>query len=158
MATTVITPDQDAVVSEITIAAPPERVFQAITDPKQVMHWWTSPDCQIENFEMDPKVGGRWRYNTKETRMNVNGVAKFYCGGEVLEYDPPRSLAYTWMANWHEEPGQRTVVRWELTPQGSGTRVKITHSGLTKLPSSRKDYSGGWTGVVRSLKEFIEEQ
>jgi uncharacterized protein YndB with AHSA1/START domain len=35
MATASITPDQDAVTAEIFVAAPPERVFQAITDPKQ---------------------------------------------------------------------------------------------------------------------------
>ena len=40
MATMAITSDQDAVVAEIFIAAPPERVFQAITDPKQMPQWW----------------------------------------------------------------------------------------------------------------------
>ncbi|MBZ5706445.1 MAG: hypothetical protein LAN63_13930 [Acidobacteriia bacterium] len=35
MATISVTPNQDAVVAEIFIVAPPERVFQAITDPKQ---------------------------------------------------------------------------------------------------------------------------
>ncbi len=32
MATVTLTPDQDAVVGEVFIAAPPDRVFQAITD------------------------------------------------------------------------------------------------------------------------------
>jgi uncharacterized protein YndB with AHSA1/START domain len=40
MATTAITPDQNSVVGEIFIAAPPERVFQAISDPKQMPLWW----------------------------------------------------------------------------------------------------------------------
>ena len=31
MATIIVTPDQDAVVSEIEIAAPPERVFKALS-------------------------------------------------------------------------------------------------------------------------------
>jgi len=157
MATAVITPDQDAVISEITVAAPPERVFQALIDPKQVMQWWTSDDCQIEAFAFEPRRGGRWTYDTKPSKLNVNGVSKFHCEGEVLEYDPPRTLAYTWIANWHEQPGQRTVVRWELTAAGSGTKVKVTHSGLTKLPIARKDYSGGWPGVVQSLKKFVEK-
>jgi|SRR5271166_6065055 len=156
MATVVITPDQDAVVSEITIAAPPKRVFEALIDPKQVMQWWTGEQCQIEAFAMEPKVGGRWRYDTKQSTMNVNGVSKFHCEGEVLEYDPPRRLAYTWIGNWHEDRGQRTVVLWELAPVGSGTRIKITHSGLANLPAARKDYSGGWVGVMESLKKFIE--
>jgi uncharacterized protein YndB with AHSA1/START domain len=37
LATTRITPDQDAVVSEIEIVAPPERVFQALLDHNQAM-------------------------------------------------------------------------------------------------------------------------
>ena len=41
MASSIITQDQDAVVTEIQIAAPAERVFQALVDPKQVMSWWT---------------------------------------------------------------------------------------------------------------------
>ena len=36
MATATITPDQNAIVAEIFIAAPPGRVFQAISDPAQL--------------------------------------------------------------------------------------------------------------------------
>jgi uncharacterized protein YndB with AHSA1/START domain len=35
MPTTIVTPDQDTLVTEIQIAAPAERVFQALSDPKQ---------------------------------------------------------------------------------------------------------------------------
>ena len=157
MATAVITQNQDAVVSEIEIAAPPARVFQALIDPQQVMQWWTGGECQIESFAMDARPGGRWRYMTKQGKLNVNGVSKFHCDGEVLEFDPPRVLSYTWFANWHEDTAERTVVRWELTPSPRGTTVKVTHSGLTRLPVSRKDYSGGWPGVVESLKKFVEQ-
>ncbi len=156
MASITVTPDQDALVSEIHIAAPPERIFKALIDPKQVLQWWTSDDCQIEDFAMDPRPGGGWRYDTKQTKMNVNGVSKFHCEGEVLEYDPPRVLAYTWIANWHEHPAQRTVVRWELAASKGGTLLRVTHSGLANLPVSRKDYSGGWPGVVEQIKKFIE--
>jgi uncharacterized protein YndB with AHSA1/START domain len=156
MASTLITADQDSVVSEIHIAAPPDRVFQALIDPRQVMSWWTSPDCQIESFAMEPRKGGRWKYDTKPSELNVNEVSKFHCDGEVLEYDPPRLLAYTWIANWHDDKTRRTVVRWELTPKAGGTQVKITHSGLAQEANARKDYSGGWAGVVGALKQFVE--
>jgi uncharacterized protein YndB with AHSA1/START domain len=48
-------------------------------------------------------------------------------------------------------------VRWELTAQADGTHVKVTHSGLSNLPIARKDYSGGWPGVMDMLKRFIEQ-
>jgi len=156
MASVTVTPDKDALVSEIHIDASPERVFNALIDPKQVLQWWTSPDCPIEDFSIDPRTGGRWRYDTRQTKNNVNGVSKFHCEGEVLEYDPPRVLAYTWIANWHERPAQRTAVRWELAASKGGTLLRVTHSGLADLPISRKDYSGGWPGVVEQIKKFIE--
>jgi uncharacterized protein YndB with AHSA1/START domain len=157
MASTLVTADQDAVVSEIHIAAPPACVFQALIDPKQVMQWWTSDVCKIESFSMDARAGGRWSYDTGQSSLNVNGVTKFRCDGEVLEYDPPRTLAYTWIANWHDDKSRRTVVRWELTPKAGGTQVKITHSGLAQEATARRDYSGGWTGVVEQLKKFVEK-
>jgi uncharacterized protein YndB with AHSA1/START domain len=156
MATTIITPDQDAVVGEIHIAAPPDRVFQALIDPKQVKQWWTSEACPIDTFTMQPRKGGRWEYDSTPSTRAHNGVSKFHCEGEVLEYDPPRTLAYSWVANWHEDKKRRTVVRWELTPKSGGTQVKITHSGLAQEPGARKDYSGGWVGVVTQLKQFVE--
>lgn len=158
MATSRISPDADAVVSEIEIAAPPERVFEALTDAKQVMQWWTKEACGIEAFEMEPEAVGRWRYDSKEGTVNVNGVTKFHCEGKVLEYDPPRLLAYTWIANWHEDKTHPTVVRWELTRVASGTRLNVTHRGLAKEQVARRDYSGGWPGLIDQLRKFVESR
>ncbi len=157
MAQAVITPDQDAIVSEVQINAPAERVFQALTDPKQLMLWWNSDECQTKLFEMDARRGGQWRFATKNSSLNVNGVTQFSCEGEVLEFDPPRLLVYTWIANWHDDKARRTTVRWELTPTKEGTHVKVTHSGLAHEAVARKDYSGGWPGVVEMLKKFVEQ-
>ena len=86
----------------------------------------------------------------------VNGVSEFECHGEIVEMDPPRLLVYSWIANWHLDQSLRTVVRWELTPVAGGTRVAVTHSGLASEEAARKDYSGGWPGVLEMLKKFTE--
>ena len=157
MTQAIVTPDQDAIVSEVHINAPADRVFQALIDPKQLLRWWQSEECQTEFFEMDARRGGQWRFGTKASKLKVNGVNQFFCQGEVLECDPPHLLAYTWIANWHDDKTRRTVVRWELTPEGKGTLVKVTHSGLADETVARKDYSGGWPGVVEMLKKFVEK-
>ena len=156
MATLIITPDQDAIVSEIQIAAPPERVFRALSDPGELKRWFSGPECPAKFWKMDARVGGQYSYSTEKGSIAVNGVSEFECHGEILECDPPRLLVYTWIANWHDDKSARTVVRWELEKKGSGTHVKVTHSGLANLPIARKDYSGGWTGVVEMLKKFVE--
>ena len=115
MATTRITADNDAVVSEIEIAAPPERVFRALIERDQALQWGTNDAFEMTFWEMDARPGGQWRFVSKERKGA--GVGKDYDHhGEIVEFDPPRVLAYSWFANWHENPSQRTMVRWELTP------------------------------------------
>jgi uncharacterized protein YndB with AHSA1/START domain len=48
------------IVEQIEIAAPPSRVFAALTDPAQLLAWWgnraTFPST---HWELDPRVGGK---------------------------------------------------------------------------------------------------
>lgn len=159
MTATIVTaaPNQDAVVSEIHIAVPPERVFRALTEAGELQRWFTNPECPVKRWEMDARPGGRYRYATEKGSVAVNQVREFECHGEIIECDPPRLLVYTWIANWHDDAARPTIVRWELAPTQGGTQVKVTHSGLASLPIARKDYSGGWPGVVASLKKFVEQ-
>jgi uncharacterized protein YndB with AHSA1/START domain len=156
MATVAFSADNDAIVCEIQIAAPPDRVFQALTDPGELMIWFNDPSCPVKFWEMDARLGGRYRYATEKGTVTVNGVSEFECHGEILELDPPRLLVYSWIANWHDDKVRRTVVRWELSPDAAGTLVTVTHSGLVLEQSARKDYSGGWPGVLALLKNFAE--
>lgn len=155
--TAIITPDQDSLVTQIEIAAPLERVFQALTDAAQLERWFTNPTCPVKYWKMDARPAGQYSYATAKGTEVVNNVSEFKCHGEILEIVPPRLLAYTWIANWHDDKTRKTVVRWELTRQGSGTHVKVTHSGLADLPVAREDYSGGWPGVLDMLKAFVEK-
>jgi len=157
MTTTIVTPDQDTIIAEIQIAAPPERVFKAISDEGDLMRWFTSPECPVQRWKMDARAGGRYSYVTEKGSIVVNGVSKFECYGDIVEFDPPRVLAYTWFANWHDDPDGTTMVRWELTPKQGGTYVRVTHTGLASLPIARKDYNRGWPGVVEQLKKFVEK-
>ena len=61
MATIEVTPDQDVITGEIFIAAPPERVFQAITDPHQMPQWWgQSTMYRVTECKADLRPGGKW--------------------------------------------------------------------------------------------------
>ena len=159
MTTSIITADQDAVVSEIEIAAPPERVFQALIDREQALQWGTTHTFELTSWEMDARPGGSWGMVAREKgAKNPDGSSReFEHHGQVLEVDPPRVLAYTWFANWHEDHSQRTIVRWELTPTSTGTHVEITHSGLALLPDARAGYCQGWAGLLQGVKNYIEK-
>jgi uncharacterized protein YndB with AHSA1/START domain len=164
MATATITPDKDAVVAEIFIAAPRERVFQAITDPTQVSQWWGQKGLyRITGGEADVRTGGKW-----VSRGIGEDGREFSVAGEYVEVDPPRLLVHTWKPDY--DPSLRaTLVRWELTQQsvhglqsggphkmGMGTLVKIHHSGFAGNEKAASDHGEGWKRVMGWAKAFVE--
>jgi uncharacterized protein YndB with AHSA1/START domain len=148
-----VTPDFDRIVSEIDITAPPERVFKAIADAEEVRR--RAP--VLSAYEMDLRIGGRWRLEMRPPEK-YQGVDVIVHDGEILEFDPPRLLVFTWTANFHKDPKHKSIVRWELTPTKSGTHVKLTHSGLASEADAAKAYSGGWPGVLDELKTYVEQR
>jgi uncharacterized protein YndB with AHSA1/START domain len=164
MATVAITPDQDAVTGEIFIAAPPARVFQALTDPNQMPLWWGASGLyRITEWKCDLRVGGHW----SSEGVGADGKA-FRVEGEYLEVDPPRRLVHTWRCTWMGDA--QTVVRWELEPQkvsllnanvpqpaGTGTLVKIRQEGFAGRPADASSHSEGWMRVLGWLVAYIEK-
>jgi uncharacterized protein YndB with AHSA1/START domain len=144
-----VTTNEDAIVSEIYIAAQPERVFHALVDPKQVPQWWGQDGVyRCTKFHADLRAGGEW----SSSGVGPDG-RDFAVKGEYLEVDPPRLLVHTWVANWTGEV--KTTVRWELTPTKQGTLVRIRHSGLAAHPEVAKSYSG-WPRMLGWLQAFLE--
>ena len=150
-----ITPNNDAVITEIEIAAPPARVFQALTTRDQALQWGCGETFEVTHWEMDTRPGGSWRFTSKPRTEAGKG---FDHHGEVLQIDPPRLLEVSWFASWHPDPAHRTVVRWDLAPTSTGTHLKVTHSNLAALAGAAQGYSQGWPGLVQQIKDFIETQ
>jgi uncharacterized protein YndB with AHSA1/START domain len=141
--------DQDSLVSEIYIAAPPEQVFKALIDPQQVVQWWGQEGVyRCTGFEADVRVGGKWR----SSGIGFDG-APFDVHGEYLQVDSPRLLSYTWCASWTGDV--KTTVRWELEPKDKGTLLRIRHSGLAAHPQLAQSYRG-WPRILGWIRVFLE--
>jgi uncharacterized protein YndB with AHSA1/START domain len=164
MATSSVTPDNNAVLAEVFIAAPPERVFQAITDPKQMPLWWGQQGLyRVTEFKADLRLGGKWQSDG----VGVDGTT-FRVEGEYLEIDRPRLLVHTWISSY--SGGSKTVVRWELEPRevhglqnlgpkkvGTGTFVKIRHEGFAGNVEQVKSHGDGWIRVLGWMQIFVEK-
>jgi uncharacterized protein YndB with AHSA1/START domain len=163
MATATITPDQNAVVAEIFIAAPPTRVFQAISDPNQLPQWWGQPGLyRVTKSTMDLRPGGKWRSDG----IGADGKA-FYVEGEYLEVDPPRLLVHTWIGSYSGT--MKTIVRWELEPHtvhglhpsgpkksGTGTLVRVRQEGFAGNLEFATSHGEGWKRVLGWLEGYLE--
>ncbi|HMK24213.1 MAG TPA: SRPBCC domain-containing protein [Terriglobales bacterium] len=164
MATIAITPEQNTIHAEIFVAAPPERVFQALTDPSQMPRWWGQQGMyRVTTFEADVCPGGKW----SSVGAGADGTS-FRVDGEYLKVDPPRLLVHTWIPSFSQ--CSRTVVRWELEARpvhglqaagpnrvGTGTLVKLQHSGFAGDRKAAEDHANGWQRVLAWMQAFAEK-
>jgi uncharacterized protein YndB with AHSA1/START domain len=89
------------------LAHPPERVWEALTEPEHLRHW--AP------FDADQSLG---RVGT--AKLSTVGVPTAQVAEAHIKHaDAPKLLEYNW-------GGQD--IRWELSPLGSGTRLTLWHN------------------------------
>jgi uncharacterized protein YndB with AHSA1/START domain len=139
----------DAIVQEITIEAPADRVFEALTNPQQRMEWWGSEGrFQVRQFESDLRPGGQW-----SMRGNGMGGKPFVIAGEYREVERPRLLVFTWLPDWYENAAE-TLVRWELSEKNGVTTVRLIHSGLD-TEAARTSHRG-WPQILEWLRAYSE--
>ena len=124
----------------VDIAAPPERVFAALTEPEQLAAWWGGELYRTYDWQMELRPGAAWsaRASGRDGESTV--------GGEILEVDPPRRLVLTWEASW--DAFQRTVIHYSVDPIATGTRVTVVHDGFAGRPESCENHTQGWHLVL----------
>jgi uncharacterized protein YndB with AHSA1/START domain/predicted enzyme related to lactoylglutathione lyase len=131
---------------EIEIAAPRERVFACLTDPRELVAWWTSFDYPATKWELDARPGGAWR-----SYWRGPDGAEFSLGGEIVEIRAPEVLEYTWRDDRYPNLAE-TRVRYEIDERPGGCRVRLRHTGFDETRVDFDDYNGGWLGVFGKLR------
>jgi len=140
------------IVGEVEIAAPPELVYAALTDPAELAAWWGAEDrYRTFDWVSDLRVGGQRSCKTENKMTGQMSRVK----GEYLEVDPPRVLAFTWEPGW--ENVQPTVVRIDLAAIPSGTRLLLTHSGWGEDNQARRSHEQGWPVVLGFLEAYLRK-
>ena len=142
----------------IEIDAPVRAVFSALTDQKELTHWW--PD--IGTFE--PRVGGEFHFTFLAERHKEMGDKDHRLDGEVLEIVPNKKLVYTFIPDEEYRPDgvspKPTVVTWSLEEVGKDrTKVTLVHSGFTKeMDKHFKDVTAGWSYFTARLVEYCKNK
>ena len=105
--------DREIVLSRV-IAAPRERVFQAWTDPKQIVQWFGPNGFKVESLECDIRPGGRWRFiytGPDGTRYDNRMV--------FLRIEPPRLIEMEHGSDKDNDPARfHTIVTFDTQSDG----------------------------------------
>jgi uncharacterized protein YndB with AHSA1/START domain len=130
-----IKPDTErSVIIERDIPYPPEKIWRALTKPYLIEEWLLKNDFK-------PVVNHRFNLRADWGVVDCR----------VLEVEANKTLSYTWQSY-----GLESVVTWTLTPTGTGTHLRMEHSGVR--PGQERGYDAaidGWNQSIGRLERVV---
>jgi uncharacterized protein YndB with AHSA1/START domain len=111
-----------------TVAAPPEVVWLALTDPKQIESW-------LAEAEFEAAEGGK-------VHLVWPGQGEMH--GSVTKCVPHSELEYSW-----REEASMSLLRFELEPAGDGSTLRLLHFGTS--PEDAPGFGAGWQAHLEAL-------
>jgi uncharacterized protein YndB with AHSA1/START domain len=134
---------RDTIERTLTLPAPIERVWEALTDPVELSKWFGT------EAEVDLRPGGAAAFGWP-------GEGRFHA--VVTEVDPPRRFAYRWAMDRDTpvDDGISTLVTFTLEQADEGTRLTLVESGFASLPEEIRDrhLAGNTQGWQEELGEL----
>ena len=126
------------------IETTPDKLWHALTDGDFTERYWFGV-----RLRSDWKVGSSFEM--------VHGDGTVSDAGKIVEVDPPRRLAYTFVnlsdTYRNDLPALAT---FELEPHGKLVKLTLTHEGFAPDGKMLPAISRGWPAILSSLKSLLE--
>jgi uncharacterized protein YndB with AHSA1/START domain len=126
------------------IETTPEKLWEALTSSEFSKRYWFNAELKT-----DWKIGSPFALVMNGTTTDV---------GEVLEFDRPRRLSYTFHHVQSEEARKErpTRVIFVLEPHGKLVKLTLTHEDFEPGSKLLSGISKGWPAILASLKTLLE--
>jgi uncharacterized protein YndB with AHSA1/START domain len=130
-----------------TIDAPASKVWDALTKPDL-----------IKQYLFGTQVTTDWRVGSPITYEGVWEGKAYKDKGKILQVEPNKLLVSTFwsaLSGLPDVPENYQTVRYELAPEGDGTRLTLTQDN--NASQAEADHSAqNWQMVLTGLKELLE--
>lgn len=129
------------------LAAPPELVFSAWTEPERIARWFGPDNGPVVRAETDLRVGGRYVmvFHTADgEEHHVSGVYR-----EVVANE---RISFTWA--WRSTPERESLVTVSIKADGDGSLLTLHHEQFFD-EAARDRHQFGWTGSLDKLERFL---
>lgn len=134
--------------TSITVDAPVEKVWRALTTPELIKQWFFGVDTESDWGAGSPLVHrGEWQGKPYEDR------------GEILKIDPPRLLVHDhWsdLSGLPDRPENYQEVTWALEERGAMTKLTVTERNLPS-EEAKAVSENAWTTALTELKRVLED-
>ena len=146
----------DRIERTMVLPAPRQRVWEAITKPEQLAHWFGVVS------DMDFRVGGAIHFTWENEPCPYTGRI------EVIE--EPRRFAFRWPSYAVGHPkltfatAPSTLVEITLEDRAEGTQLTLVESGFASLPQpipageAYQDNQQGWQACLSALHAYLQSQ
>lgn len=133
--------NREQISASIEIQAPPERVWDLVSDPTRMPEW--SPQCR------KTIVRGKGPVGVGTTTMNINrrGLLFWPTRAKIKEFEPNRRFAFKIAENG-------TIWSYDLEPTATGTRLTESRHA----PNGVSDLSNFLTRNVLGGTENFEDE
>jgi uncharacterized protein YndB with AHSA1/START domain len=128
------------------IAAAPENVWQALTDPAFTRQYFGGFTIEVE-----PRAGGAFCLRQPDGRVHMSG--------QVVDWSPPRRFSCTWLVEGMPEFRELPVclVTYEIEQTGGAVKLTMTESHSWDIPAAiLQGGRTGWPAILSSLKSVLE--
>jgi uncharacterized protein YndB with AHSA1/START domain len=133
--------------ASVQIAAPPQRVWEALTIPAQIKRWFFGVDTESD-WVVGSRIVHRGAYQGKP----------YEDSGEIVEIAPPRRLVHThWspMSGLPDRPEHYQRVTWTLDGTDGTTTLTVAEDNLpSEQAKSISDQS--WPQALQNLRDLLE--
>jgi uncharacterized protein YndB with AHSA1/START domain len=133
--------------SSITIDAPIEDVWKAVTTPALIKQWFFGVDTETD-WQVGSPLVHRGEYQGKAYEDK----------GEILQFDPPKLLVHThWsdLSGDPDSPEHYQEVSWALAQRNGATELTITERNLPS-EEAKAVSEESWRMVLENLKNVLE--
>jgi uncharacterized protein YndB with AHSA1/START domain len=133
--------------AETEIQAPPERVWNALTDPEQ-----------IEQYMFGSRVETDWEPGSPIVWKGEYEGKTYEDKGEILEVEPGRRLKLTHfspLGGEEDVPENYHTLVYELEGKADATRVSLTQDNNASAEAAEHS-SANWQQMLTGLKQVVE--
>ena len=144
----------DRIEKTVTIKAPLDRVWRAISDHSEFGTWFKV--VLDQPFVAGQPSTGHMTFRDRKIAWNA----------DVVTLEPPHRFAFRWRpyaidpnVDYSAEP--KTLVEFTLTPEGDATRLTVVETGFDAIPEHRRAEAyrmndQGWAKQVENVRDHVE--
>lgn len=140
------------------IGAPPERVWEVMTD--RITEWWCPKPWTTTIAALEWRVGGAFQLVMRGPDGEADCEGKESVGGVLLEFEPERRFVFTDALSAGWEPHKPFMVGiFEIEPDGAGTsyRASARHWTAEAMEEHRAmGFEQGWGAVADQLADLAQ--